>query len=137
MRLPVSGHLPGGGEMLSVRPRPPADYAKCNQTVTVYRWDGKERYTRTVFRNAFLDFKKIVNTDKTGSREANAFLLVIPGDSQAVFPGDKVLLGEGPEIAGREAWAALIPAKAPGLVVVSYADPKYWKGKMVHTEAGG
>lgn len=123
--------------MLSVRPRPPVDYSKCSQTVTVYRWDGKERYTRAVFRNAFLDFKKTVNTDKTGSREANAFLLVIPGAVQAVFPGDKVMLGEGPEAATREAWAALIPARVPGLVVVSYADPKYWNGQLVHTEAGG
>lgn len=125
--------------MLSVRRKDglPVDYSKCSQTVTVYHWDGKETYTRTVYDQAFLDFRKTRNVDKTGSREANSFLLVIPCDSQTVFVGDKVILGEGPEIATREAWAAFIPAKVPGLVVVQYVDPKYWQGRMVHVEAGG
>ena len=105
--------------------------------MTVYHDNGDKTYTRKVFTDAFLDFKKTQNVDKTGSREANSFLLVIPGDTQAVFVGDKVILGEGPEISDSKAWAAFIPAKVPGLVVVSYADPKYWNGKLVHTEAGG
>ena len=109
----------------------------CNQTVTVYHRDG-DSYSRKVIENgAFLDFRKTQSVDKTGSSEANSFLLVIPGEEQAVFIGDKVLLGEGPEISNREAWVQLIPAKVPGLVVVKYADPKYWHGKLVHTEAGG
>lgn len=123
--------------MLSVRKRPLVDYSKCNQTVTVYHWDGKDAYTRTVLANAFLDFRKTRNVEKTGSSEANTFLLVIPCAVQGVFVGDKALLGEGPEVATREAWAALIPAKVPGLVVVKYVDPKYWEGKLVHLEAGG
>ena len=114
----------------------PVDYRLCNHTVTVYHKDG-DIYTRTVHNRAFLDFRKTQSVDKTGSKEANSFLLVIPGDTQAVFVGDKVLLGEGPEISTRDAWAAFIPAKVNGLVVVSYADPKYWNGEMVHTEAGG
>lgn len=122
--------------MVTIKRRCPVDYRLCNQTVTVYHHDG-DTYTRTVYRSAFLDFKKTQTVDKTGSKEANSFLLVIPGDSQAVFVGDKVLLGDGPEIDSREAWAAFIPSKVPGLVVVSYADPKYWDGKIVHTEAGG
>ena len=122
--------------MLCVRPHPPVDYSKCCQTVTVYHKDG-ETYTQAVFDRAFLDFRKTQNVDKTGSKEANSFLLVIPCDSQPVFVGDKVLLGEGPEVATREAWAALIPSKVPGLVIVQYVDPKYWRGRMVHVEAGG
>ncbi len=114
----------------------PVDYRLCNQTVTVYHPDG-DKYTRTVYRRAFLDFRKTQSVDKTGSKEANSFLLIVPGDTQAVFVGDKVLLGEGQEIADRAAWAALIPSKVSGLVVVGYADPKYWGGKLVHTEAGG
>lgn len=114
----------------------PVDYRMCNQTITVYRKVGEE-YTRTVIENAFFDFKKNQSVEKTGSKEANSFLLVIPGDTQTVFVGDKVMIGEGPEISTREAWAAFIPAKVPGLVVVNYADPKYWNGKIVHTEAGG
>ena len=122
--------------MVSVKRRCPVDYRLCNQTVTVYHQEGSE-YIRTVYDRAFLDFRKTQAVDKTGSKEANSFLLVIPGATQAVFVGDKVLLGEGPEITDRTAWAAFIPAKVPGLVVVSYVDPKYWDGKIVHTEAGG
>ena len=114
----------------------PVDYRMCNQTVTVYHKDG-DTYTRTVYTRAFLDFKKTQTVDKTGSKEANSFLLVIPGCTQAVFVGDKVMLSEGPDISTRDEWASFIPAKVPGLVVVSYADPKYWNGKLVHTEAGG
>lgn len=123
--------------MLSVRPCPPVDYSKCSQTVTVYHWDGDHGCTRTAYKQAFLDFKKTQNVDKTGSKEANSFLLVIPCSTQGVFVGDKVLLGSGPEISTREAWAALVPSTTPGLVIVKYVDPKYWKGRMVHLEAGG
>lgn len=119
-------------------PRPPVDYRLCNQTVTVYHWDGAETYTRKVIREgAFLDFKKVQNVDKTGSKEANSFLLVVPGASVPVAVGDKVILGEGPEVATREAWAAFTPAKNPGLGVIKYVDPKYWRGSVVHVEAGG
>lgn len=119
-----------------LKPTCPVDYRLCNQTVTVYHKDG-DKYIRKVHKNAFLDFRKTQTVDKTGSRESNSFLLVIPGAAQAVFVGDKVQLGEGPEITTSEAWAAHIPAKVPGLVVVGYADPKYWNGRIVHTEAGG
>ena len=92
----------------------PVDYSLCNQTVTVYHWDGAATYTRTVIHGAFLDFKKTENVDKTGSSEVNSFLLVIPGADVPVAVGDKVLLGEGPEVNSREEWAALIPVKVPG-----------------------
>lgn len=115
----------------------PVDYSLCDQTVTLYHWDGGTGYTRKVIHNAFLDFRKNQSVDKTGSKEVNAFLLVIPGASVPVSVGDKVLHGEGPEIATREEWAAFIPAKVDGLGVVKYVDPKYWRGSVVHTEAGG
>ena len=113
----------------------PVDYRMCNQTVTVYRKEG-DQVTRMVHDNAFFDFKKTQSVDKTGSREANPFLLVIPGNSQKVFVGDKVLKGTGREVTAGE-WASFIPAKVRGLVVVKYADPKYWGEQLVHTEAGG
>ena len=122
--------------MVTIKRRCPVDYRLCNQTVTVYHPDG-DKYIRTVYHRAFLDFRKTQTVDKTGSKEANSFLLVIPGDTQTVFVGDKVMLGEGPEIADRDAWKTFTPTKVPGLVVVGYADPKYWNGKLVHTEAGG
>ena len=122
--------------MIIRRPTCPVDYRLCNQTVTVYHKDG-DKYIRTVHERAFLDYKKTQTVDRTGSKEANSFLLVIPGSAQSVFVGDKVYDGIGPEIADREAWAKFIPANVPGLVVVSYADPKKWNGNIVHTEAGG
>ena len=136
MCMPIPGYLSGGGMMLFLRNSTPVDYRLCNQTVTIYHKDG-EKYTQATHHNAYLDFRKNQTVDKTGSREANSFLLVLPGAAQAVFVGDKVLLGEGSEIATREAWAELIPSKVPGLVVVDYVDPKYWNGQLVHTEAGG
>ncbi len=117
-------------------PRPPVDYSLCSQTVTVYHKDG-ETITRTVYREAFLDSRKVRNVEKTGSREVNGFLLVIPGEAVTLFPEDKVVPGEGPEVATREEWAAFIPVKVPGLVVVKYVDPKFWRGRQVHVEAGG
>lgn len=122
--------------MLMLKPTCPVDYRMCRQTVTVYHKDG-DTYTRTVYKKAFLDFRKNQTVDKTGSKESNTFLLVIPCDTQAVFAGDKVLMGIGKEITTREEWAALIPATTPGLVVVKYVDPKYWGTQIVHVEAGG
>lgn len=68
-----------------------------------------DAYTRRVFANAFLDFKKTQNVDKTGSSEVSSFLLVIPGSTVPVEVGDKVLLGEGPKVSTRADWSALIP----------------------------
>lgn len=116
----------------------PVDYRMCNQTVTIYHRGENDTYTRKIIKQgAFLEFRKNQNVDKTGSKETNSFLLVIPGATIPVEVGDKVMRGEGPEIADRAAWARLIPATTPGLVVVKYVDPKFWKDVVVHTEAGG
>lgn len=129
-------YLSGVREVLNIRWRKgPLDYRLCNQTVTVYHKAG-DKITRTVHTGAFLDFKKTENVDKTGSKEVNSFLLVIPCLEVCVFPEDKVLLGTGEEITAPQ-WPSFIPVKVPGLVVVKYVDPKYWNGKLVHVEAGG
>ncbi|MBR6793343.1 MAG: hypothetical protein IKM48_03160 [Clostridia bacterium] len=123
--------------MISVqRTSLPVSYEKCDQTVTVYHWDD-DHVRRTVFKNAFYDLKTTQTVGKNGEGGQNTFLLVIPCSKKSVFKGDKVLLGEGPEIVTREEWAALIPAKVDGLSVVRYVDCKYWRGKMCHLEAGG
>lgn len=122
--------------MLVLRSPSPVSYDLCDQTITVYHTDGKA-YTRKVIDGAFLDYRKTETTSNTGNREANGFLLVIPGDTVPVSVGDKVMMGEGPEVNTREQWATLIPSRVPGLVVVQYVDPKYWRGQIVHTEAGG
>lgn len=120
--------------MLCVRSRSPVDYSKCNQTVTVYHQNADKSVKRTVYPNAFLDFRKNQNINKTGSTETNSFLLVIPGESVALYNGDKAYLGIGPETI---TWASFIPASVAGLVVIKYVDPKYWSGAQCHVEAGG
>ena len=115
------------------------DYSLCQDTVTVYH-EENGAVTRTVHSPAFFDFKKTENVDRTGSSEANGFLLVIPGDSQACHVGDKVMLGEGAAVPAENVmtwWRSFIPAKVDGLVVVKYVDVKRWNGAIVHTEAGG
>lgn len=112
----------------------PLDYSKCNQTVTVYHQNSDKTVTRTVYDNAFLDFRKNQNVNKTGSSESNSFLLVIPGENVTLYNGDKILLGEGSETI---TWASFIPVSVSGLVVIKYVDPKYWNGKQCHVEAGG
>lgn len=116
-----------------LKKRGPLTYRQCKQTVTVYHKDDSG-VKKTVFDRAYLDFKKTQNVDKTGSREANSFLLAIPTDKKVVHVGDKVLLGIGPDVTD---WPGFIPAKVDGLVVVKYEDCKFYGGKMVHQEAGG
>lgn len=116
----------------------PLDYRLCNQTVTLYHREAGDAITRQVIeKGAFLDFKKVQDVSKTGSSEVNSFLLVIPCSESPVAVGDKVFHGVGPELTTLEEWRSFIPARIPGLVVVKYVDPKYWKGRMVHVEAGG
>ena len=123
--------------MMFIKKACPVNYDQlCRQAVTVYRKEGEE-YIHKVHDKAFLDHKKTQTVDKTGSKEANSFLLVIPGDSQTVFVGDKVYDGIGPEISTPEQWRDFVPVKVPGLVVVKYADCKKWGDTIVHTEAGG
>ena len=126
--------------MVKLKKTPPVDYSKCNQTVTVYHNDGTS-ITRKVYTRAFFDFRKNENVDKTGSTETNSALLVIPAFAspagQPVSVGDKVVLGSGPVLADRAAWASFIPAKVPNMIVVRYVDPKYWAGSVAHYEAGG
>ena len=146
--------------MLRMQNKPPVDYSLCNQTVTLYHADLSNGYqcTRTVFRGAFFDANKVQTVDKTGSQQANSFLLVLPSGwdgrpiwvdgasmqplsvEQGVFSvqaGDKVLLGEGPELPTREAWTAFLPVKVTGLGVVKDVDVKYWQNKVCHVEVGG
>lgn len=111
-------------------------YGLCDQTVTVYHRSGKDAVERTVYPRAFLDFQKVHNVNRTGSGESNGFLLVIPGDVP-LYVGDKVLAGEGPECADDAGWRELVPTKVDGLVVIKSVDPKWYRGKVVHVEAGG
>lgn len=111
-------------------------YRLCDRTVTVYHREGPDQITRTVHPRAFLDSQKVVNVNKTGAAESNGFLLVIPGDA-GVRVGDKVVPGEGPEVATDAQWRDLVPTKVAGCVVVRQVDEKWYRGELVHVEAGG
>lgn len=114
-------------------------YNLCSDTVAVYHYeDGTVE--KTVYERAYLDFKKTENIERTGSTEVNGFLLVIPGDAQTVYVGDKVMLGQGADVPQTDVsawWRTFIPSKVEGLVVVKTVDVKRFGGHIVHTEAGG
>lgn len=115
------------------------DYSLCTQAVSVYHFEDGA-VTKTVYEKAFIDFKKTLNVERTGSSEASEFLLVVPGPFKACGIGDKVLAGDGPDAPASDAaswWRSFIPSKVDGLVVVKYVDVKYWNGEICHTEAGG
>lgn len=123
--------------MVALKPfNSPLDCSLCDQAVTIYRRNGDE-IERIEVARAFLDFRNVENVSKTGSADSGSFLLVIPGSDTQVMVKDKVIRGEGPQIKTVEEWREFIPAKVPGLGVISYVDEKHFHGKMVHVEAGG
>ena len=110
------------------------DYGLCRDTVTVYRLEG-EQVSRQVLENCFLTWEEQSVTDIYGTRKGTEFLLIHPGKTQAVFPGDRVFAGEGPQIT-KEDWGSFIPAAVPGLGQVSYVRLYRWDGQLQHCEAG-
>lgn len=49
--------------------------------------------------------------------------------------GDRVLLGEGAEVAWAD-WGGFVPAEVDGLGVITYVLPLYLRGGLHHVEAG-
>jgi hypothetical protein len=109
-------------------------YSLCDQTVTVYRLtDGDVQ--RQVLEGCFYRWEDGLQEDAAGVHHSRRFLLIQPGDTQRVQPGDRIFPGVGPEVdAG--AWARFIPALVPGLGEAAYAVPRFFGGELVHTEAG-
>lgn len=105
----------------------PLDYSLCEQTVTVYRRQG-EGVARVVLDNCFLQLQRMQKTDTLGQQRACSFLLIVPGQEQMVFPGDRIFEGVGPE--------DLTWAQTGAFDQVEYAKPCYWCGCICHTEAG-
>ena len=112
----------------------PLDYRLCDQTVTVYRKRGQE-ILRLVVEGCYLQRQAERSVDTLGCRVEHSFLLVMPGETQRVFPGDRIMAGIGPEI-GPEDWAGFLPAAVDGLYEAEYAAPYYWDGAICHVEAG-
>lgn len=105
----------------------PLDYSLCCQTVTVYhRADGAVR--RQVLEGCHLEVQTLEEQGVAGK-----FLLIVPGQTQTVFPGDRIMPGQGPETLS---WRELVPGAVEGLLEAAYAKPCYWQGQLCHTEAG-
>lgn len=109
-------------------------YPLCCQTVTVYRRQGQS-VLRQVFDNCYYEWQDCLREEEEGIRMERKFLLVIPGDIQGIFVGDRILEGEGPEIIAAE-WADFIPVKVSGLSEAAYAVCRRVDGNICHTEAG-
>jgi len=110
----------------------PVDYSLCRQAVTVYR-KGKDTVLRQVVQGCYFEHRVKHTPALPGVTQEKNFLLIMPGDTQRVFPGDRVLPGVGPVVTD---WEHFIPETVEGLVEVAYAAPCYWENKLCHVEAG-
>ena len=108
----------------------PLDYSLCQSTVTVYHREG---LTRRVVPGVHYEFTSRREVEGGIERKSRSFHLVIPG-GDPICPGDKVLLGTGPEI---ERWEDLAVETTDTLGLVASVQPRYYKGKLCHTEARG
>lgn len=105
------------------------EYPLCDQTVTVYRQDEAPQ----VLRGCWFQWTDRHLRDVSGTRTVREFLLVVPGKELRIFPGDRVLPGEGPR---QVDWQTFLPELVEGLVQVAWVKPCYWEGTLCHTEAG-
>ena len=108
------------------------EYPLCDQTVTVYHMVGGQVF-RQVIHGCYFQRQDRRKVAMDGPRFSTRFLLVIPGDTLQVFPGDRVFPGEGPEVVD---WDTFLPATEPQLAQIGWVKPCYWKGTLCHTEAG-
>lgn len=142
--------------MLRLREGAPLDYGFCRDVVTLYHPVFGEAFAcrRVVFRGAYMDLRETAGTDAVETKsERRCFLLLPcggerprwspPGEAAPLEdedwfrlePGDRVLLGEGPQIGTREEWRRFVPAQVPGLAAVREVAVKRWQGKECHVEA--
>ena len=103
------------------------DYSFCDRTVTVYRFE-RGKLQRLVVNGCYYAYE-----DTLDGGFQRKFLLVMPGDCQRVFPGDRIFDGVGPE---EVEWKSFIPVKVAGLSEVAFVRPWFWGGAMQHLEAG-
>ena len=115
--------------MLKHRNLIPLDYSLCCMTVTVYSPGGDRR----VLEGVHYEFTRQQQTAGGKASAEGSFLLVIPG-SDPIAPGDKVVLGKGPEDIP---WEELNPAQTPTLGVVQTVKSRFFLGRPCHTEARG
>lgn len=113
------------------------------QTVTVYHpVAAKKRVDRFVLHEVFCQLGSREVPDAAGAKRGAAMLLVVPetertrfGTGYELAAGDRVLLGDGPEVAWAD-WGGFVPAEVDGLGVITYVLPLYLRGGLHHVEAG-
>ena len=115
----------------------------CGQTVTVYHpVTEKKRVDRFVLHDVFCQMGSREVPDAAGAKSGAAMLLVVPetnltryGVDYRIAAGDRVYLGEGPEVEWA-AWPSFVPAEVDGLGAITYVLPLYLRGVLHHVEAG-
>ena len=113
------------------------------QTVTVYHPVAvKKNVERYILRDVFCQIGSREVPDAAGAKAGAAMLLVVPqtdavryGTEYKLAAGDRVMLGEGPEIAWAD-WPGFVPAEVEGLGAITYVLPLYLRGALHHVEAG-
>lgn len=126
--------MPKLGEMPLIN-----DYSLCNQSVTVYTYDG-DAVERVYCPRAYWERTEKVDIDQRGEHGTNEHLIVIPGNAVIPVVGCRVFLGEGPDVSGDDVakwWRDFIPAKNDAVVVVRSVSPRHWRGEVVHVELRG
>ena len=105
------------------------DYALCDRVVTLYR-NTPSGISRQVVKRAWLFTEMgFVGKDREPVRK---FLLIIPGEETALFPGDRVYDGIGPMEVD---WQTFLPICDPRLVEVGKVREFRFNGKILHREA--
>lgn len=113
------------------------------QTVTVYHpLPGKKRVDKYILHDVFCQLGSREVPDASGAKSGAAMLLVVPETDLLRYSvdyklasGDRVMLGEGPEV-DWAAWPSFVPAEVDGLGVITYVLPLYLRGALHHVEAG-
>ncbi len=113
--------------MLIYRSGSQPDYRLCDRTVTVYHREG---LTRQVYHGAFYEYTRAL-PETPGVKAEEEFLLVIPGQEQMLFPGDRVIAGEGPQL---DSWEELNRGNFPTLSEIRQVKCRFFGGKMCHCE---
>jgi hypothetical protein len=113
------------------------DFSLCQQTVTLYHYDGGE-ITRVEYPKAYFEETDKQEISTTGESGKTEHLVVIPGEVDIV-PGDKVFLGVGDYPDGDTArwWRLFIPSKVPQCVIARSVSQRHWLGKPTHIEVRG
>lgn len=113
-------------------------YSLCNDTLTVYHMEGGH-VSRNVYTQAYFENERAEDADKLGSERKNTALAVIPGSERACEVGDRILLGEGPDVPDDAMawWRAFIPPRVANLFVVKRVSAERFGGGVCHTEARG